>query len=284
MDIIGRFGLSIRRGCRIIGLSRTSFGYRPKQDAEDEVIRNRLKELAQQRRRFGCARLHVMLRREGLMINHKRTERIYRQEGLSLRIRRRKKMASAARLELPRARRPNERWSMDFMSDNLSSGRRLRLLTIVDDYSRLCHRIEVDTSIGGARITDILNEISLREGLPESITIDNGPEFISKALDAWAYQRGVKLNFIRPGKPVENAYIESFNGKLRDECLNEHWFLNLDHARQLIEEWRIDYNRERPHSSLSNLTPEEFLQQENRKIEFSLTKEAMSHDLVLSTS
>jgi len=175
-------------------------------------------------------------------------------------------MASVARAELPRPDKPNQRWSMDFMLDALSDGRRLRVLTIVDDYSRKCQRIVVDTSINGVRVVRTLNEIAMIEGLPESITIDNGPEFIGKALDAWAYQRGVKLNFIRPGKPVENAYIESFNGRLRDECLNEHWFTGIDHARQAIEEWRIDYNRERPHSSLDNLTPEEFIRQEKEKI------------------
>ena len=151
------------------------------------------------------------------------------------------------------------------MLDALSDGRRLRVLTIVDDYSRKCHRIEVDTSINGVRVVRTLNEIAMTEGLPEAITIDNGLEFIGKTLDAWAYQRGVKLNFIRPGKPVENAFIESFNGKLRDECLNEHWFTSIDHARQAIEEWRIDYNHDRPHSSLDNLTPEEFIQQEKQK-------------------
>ena len=206
-----------------------------------------------------------MLRREGFVINHKRTERIYREEGLALRIRRRKKMAAIQRIEAPAPTRVNERWSMDFVSDALSSGRKIRTLTIVDDYSRKCHRLEVDTSIGGQRVVRVLNEIAQGEGLPELITIDNGPEFISKALDAWAYQRGVKLNFIRPGKPIDNSFIESFNGKFRDECLNDHWFTSLDEARRIIEDWRIDYNNERPHTSLGDLTPEEFLIKEREK-------------------
>ena len=206
-----------------------------------------------------------MLRREGFVINHKRTERIYKEEGLALRIRRRKKMAAIQRSEAPAPTRVNERWSMDFVSDALSSGRKIRTLTIVDDYSRKCHRLEVDTSIGGARVVRVLNEIAQGEGLPELITIDNGPEFISKALDNWAYQRGVRLNFIRPGKPVDNSFIESFNGKFRDECLNDHWFTSLDEARRIIEDWRIDYNNERPHTSLGDLTPEEFLAKEREK-------------------
>ncbi len=202
-----------------------------------------------------------MLRREGFMINHKRTERLYRQEGLALRIRRRKKMASNMRTAIPRPNYANHIWSMDFMRDNLSDGRSIKLLSVVDEYTRKCFRIEVDTSINGVRVTRILNEIAKAQELPEIIIIDNGPEFISNALDAWACQRGVKLTFIRPGKPVENAYIESFNGRLRDECLNENWFLSLEHARRIAEEWRIDYNTARPHSSLGNLTPEEFIRQ-----------------------
>jgi putative transposase len=206
-----------------------------------------------------------MLRREGFMINHKRTERIYRQEGLALRIRRRKKMASLLRTEIPRPDYAHHIWSMDFMRDNLSGGRTIKVLSVVDEWTRKCFRIEVDTSINGVRVARVLSEITQMEELPEIIVIDNGPEFISNALDAWAYQRGVKLTFIRPGKPVENAYIESFNGRLRDECLNENWFLTLEHARRIIEEWRIDYNTARPHSSLGYLTPEEFIRQETEK-------------------
>jgi putative transposase len=201
-------------------LSRTSFRYTPVVKPDEEVIRKRLRKLSETRRRFGCPRLHIMLRREGFMINHKRTERLYREEGLVLRIRRRKKLASLLRTEIPRPEYANNIWSMDFMRDNLSDGRTIKLLSVVDEYTRKCFRIEVDTSINGVRVSRILSEISQKEELPQIIIIDNGPEFISNALDAWAYNRGVKLTFIRPGKPVENAYIESFNGRLRDECLN----------------------------------------------------------------
>ena len=284
MQIIERFGLSVRKACKMIGLSRTSFRYRPIVKPDEEVIRRRLKELAQTRRRFGCLRLHVMLRREGFVINHKRTERLYRQEGLILRIRRRKKLSSFLRTDIPKPDYPNHIWSMDFMRDSLSNGRAIKILSIVDEYTRKCFRIEVDTSINGVRVTRVLAEIAQMGNLPEIIVIDNGPQFISKALDAWAYQRGVKLTFIRPGKPVENAYIESFNGRFRDECLNENWFLTLEHARGIIEKWRIDYNNERPHSSLGNRTPEEFLRLENEKFSTGMPVEAVSINAGYSNS
>lgn len=229
---------------------------------DEQLVRTRLKELAQKRPRFGCPRLHVMLRREGIAINHKRTERIYGEEKLSLRRKTRRKRVAALRLELPRPIRPNQIWGMDFVADAALNNRRLKAMPIVDVYTKKCHRIEVDTSINGVRVCRVLDEVGEREGLPEVIMIDNGPEFAGKALDEWAYRNGVKLQFIRPGKPVENAYIESFNGRLRDECLNEHWFINLGHARKLIEDWRLDYNEVRPHSSLGYLTPEEFTEKE----------------------
>jgi len=205
--------------------------------------------------------LHRILRREGWLINHKKTERIYKEEGLSLRLRkRRRKIASEARVKTPRAVRINEKWCMDFMADSLFNGRRLRMLTVLDEYTRECPVIEVDTSLNGCRVTQVLDRIALSRGLPESITVDNGPEFIGKDMDAWAYQRGTKLHFIRPGKPSDNAFIESFNGTFRNECLNSNWFLNLSDARNIIEKWRDEYNQERPHSSLGGLTPAEFAQ------------------------
>jgi len=274
MYIVKRFGLSVRRACKLMGLSRTGFGYKAVAKPDEEAIRRRLRKLAQMRRRFGCPRLHVMLRREGFMINHKRTERIYRQEGLILRIRRRKKMSSLLRTGIVKPDHPHHIWSMDFMRDSLSDGRAIKVLSVVDEYTRKCFRIEVDTSINGMRVARVLTEIALTENLPEVIVIDNGPEFISKALDAWAYERGVKLTFIRPGRPVENAYIESFNGRFRDECLNENWFLSLEHARRIIEKWRIDYNNERPHSSLGYLTPEEFIRQKSGKFSTGMPVEA----------
>jgi len=245
-----------------MAFARSSFTYVSIKKPDEDMLRNRLKELAQVRRRFGYRRLHTLLCREGIIINHKRVLRLYRLENLSIRIRRRKKLAAVTRIELPQATKPNQHWSMDFMQDALHDGRRIKVFPVVDDYSHKCHAIEVDTSINGRRVCEVLNRIAYKEGLPEVITIDNGPEFIGKALDAWAYQRGIHLRFIRPGKPVENAYIESFNGKFRDECLNENWFTSLDHARQTIEAWRLDYNSQRPHSSLDYMTPEEFLQKE----------------------
>lgn len=208
----------------------------------------------------------MLLKREGLVVNHKRTERIYKKEKLSLKIRRRKKLASQGRVEFTRVERPNEQWAMDFVYDALSNSRRLRILPIIDTYTRECLRIEVDTSIGGKRVTAVLNQIASTRGLPEDIVVDNGPEFISNTLDEWAYVRGIKLHFIRPGKPVENAFIESFNGRFRDECLNQNWFMTIEHARQVIEEWRIDYNLERPHSSFGGLTPNEFFRLEEEKV------------------
>jgi len=217
-----------------------------------------LRELAEKRRKSGAPMLHTLLRREGHLINHKRTERLYREEGLSLRLKKRKKRSSHLRVVMDRPEKINQHWSMDFVSDNLYNGRRFRVLTIVDNFSRECPVLEVDHSLTGQRVTRVLDRIALTRELPEVITVDNGPEFISKALDLWAYENSVKLRFIQPGKPVQNAYIESFNGKFRNECLNDNVFVSLNSARDIIEAWRQDYNSERPHSSLNNMTPEEF--------------------------
>jgi putative transposase len=191
-------------------------------------------------------------------VNHKRVYRLYKQEKLSVRRRERKRMTSAARTMLPAATRPNERWAMDFVSDVTAQGRRFRILTVVDEFTRECLALVVDTSIGGAGVARELDAVAAVRGLPTTTLSDNGPEFTGKALDAWAYQRRVKLQFIRPGKPVENGYVESFNGKLRNECLNQHWFTDLLDARRLIDEWRIDFNEVRPHSSLDGMTPNEY--------------------------
>jgi putative transposase len=250
-------GLSERRTCTVLGVSRSLLQYTPRPDRNRE-LRERLRVLAEQRRRFGSPRLHVLLKREGWTVNHKRVERLYRQEGLSLRRKHRRKAASHLRVVLPAPSRANEHWSMDFVTDSLTSGRRFRALTIVDDHSRESVAIEADFSLTGHRVTRVLERLAFTRGLPAVITVDNGPEFAGQALDAWAYQKGVKLHFIRPGKPVENAYIESFNGRFRDECLNENLFRTLEEARAIIEAWRCDYNRIRPHSALGNLTPEEF--------------------------
>ena len=245
----------------MIGISRNTLQYEVKAD-KDEALRKRLRELAEQRRRSGCQMFHAIAKREGFVINHKRTERIYKEEKLSLTIRRRKKRASHARVAIPRAKKRNELWGLDFLHDSLGNGRKIRILPIIDTYTKECHRIEVDRSIGGKRVTLLLSEASLMHGLPENIVVDNGPEFISNAMDELAYRQKVKLHFIRPGKPVDNAFMESFNARLREECLNVNWFRSIEHARKEIEEWRIDYNENRPHSTLDFLTPKEFAQKE----------------------
>ncbi len=259
--VTARFGLSIRRACGLVGLGRSTQQYRPHR-ADDSALRGRLRELAEQRRRFGAPRLHVLLRREGWTVNHKRTERLYRAEGLALRRKRHRKRAAGVRVMLPLPTRPTERWSMDFLHDRLEDGRRFRVLTMVDDYSRECPALVVDTSLTGARVVQVLERLADTSGLPALITVDNGPEFAGSALEAWAYRRGVQLHFIEPGHPTQNAYVERFNGKVRDECLNEHWFTTLEEARHLIEVWRQDYNTVRPHSSLGDRTPAEFAQAE----------------------
>jgi putative transposase len=250
------FGVSQRRSCAVLGVNRSSCRYTSRRP--DDPIREPLRVLAARRPRFGYRRLTILLRRDGWTANHKRVYRIYRQEGLAVRRKRRKKLAAGARVLLPMPTRPNERWSMDFMGDTLANGRTFRTLNIVDDASRECLAIEVDTSLSGYRVTRVLDRIAATRPLPTMIVSDNGPEFTSKVLDAWAYGRRVQLHFIRPGKPVENAFVESFNGKFRDECLNENWFLGLADAREKIETWRLDYNLVRPHSSLGDRTPTEY--------------------------
>ncbi len=240
-----------------MGISRSSFGYRGS-GGNTGLLTERLRALAAERRRFGYRRLHVLLCREGWTVNHKRVYRLYREEGLSVR-RRRRKRVSRERCPMVAATGPDQRWALDFVSDALFWGRKIRMLTVVDAFTRESLAIEVDMSLSGVRVARVLDRVITERGqAPDEIVLDNGPELTSKALDQWAYERGVQLRFIEPGKPVQNAYIESFNGRLRDECLNEHWFVSLPAARRTIEEWRIDYNRHRPHSSLGNLSPEEF--------------------------
>jgi putative transposase len=230
-----------------------------------------MREIAEKRKRFGAPRIGVMLKRVGWKVNHKKVERIYAEEGLALRRRKRRKKFIGVRVALPVPDRPNQHWSMDFVQDRLTSGRKIRALTIVDNFSRECPNIEVDTSLGGRRVVRVLERLVERSGAPEAITIDNGTEFDSKVMDEWAFKRKVRLDFIRPGKPNENAYGESFNGRFRDECLNENLFESVDHARNTIEDWRIDYNEERPHSSLGNLTPKEFIERHYARLETETT-------------
>ena len=227
---------------------------------EQAALRIRLRDLAQARVSYGYRRLHIMLLREGWKVNHKRVYRIYRQEGLQMRPKKPRRHVSACRrMERPSAIEPDDTWSMDFMSDELFDGRRIRLLTIVDNYSRESPAIEVDQRLGGHRVVEVLRRIGEERGLPRTIRVDQGPEFTSKILDQWAYLNGVELDFIRPGKPTDNALIEAFNGRFREECLNESWFLSLEDAQEKVEAWRQHYNGDRPHGSLGNLTPVEFV-------------------------
>lgn len=258
--LLNEYKVSERRACRLIKFARSSHRYKPLDDPRDEYLRLRIKEIAEVRRRFGYRRIHVMLLREGLKVNHKRVQRIYREEKLSLRTKNRKKRAMHLRVAKEPATQANQRWSMDFVQDEFFNGRKFRTLNIVDDFTRECIVIEVDISLQGVRVARVLDRIAIHRSLPKSIVCDNGPEFAGKALDAWAHSKGITLDFIRPGKPVENAYIESFNGKFRDECLNSEIFLSLKDAQAKIENWREDYNCNRPHSSLGNLTPMEFVE------------------------
>lgn len=254
----GRFAFSERHACALVGIGRASHRYRGRRRADEAALRRRLCALAGERPRFGYRRLHALLRREGVVVNHKRIERLYRAEGLAVRRRRRKRAARDLRGRPAQPLRPNQQWALDFLGDALARGRRIRLLTVVDAWTREALAIEVDTSLPGERVVRVLAAVSATRGAPEEIVLDNGPELTGQVLDEWAYQRGVRLRFIDPGKPVQNAVVESFHGRLRDECLNEHWFVSLADARRIVERWRQDYNRSRPHSSLGYRTPEEF--------------------------
>ena len=257
--LVGRFAISERRAGRLIQLQRSTWFSRA-HGRDNTALRMQLRDLAQARPRFGYVRLHSMLRREGWVVNKKRVHRMYREEGLMVRTQRRRKRASHLRILPPRPTKPQDRWSMDFVADTLLDGRRFRALTVVDNYTRECQIIEADATLTGGKVVTALERVAKRTGYPTMITVDNGSEFSSKAFDARAYAHGVKLDFIRPGKPVEHAVIESFNGRFRDECLNANVFISMHDARRKIEGWRIDYHEQRPHGSLGNLTPREFAQ------------------------
>ena len=261
MMILDRYGLSDRRACDLIGLARSTFRYQAQEDATNQWLKSQLVNLAASHLRYGYRHLYVLLRRDGHGINHKRVYRQYTILGLAVRRKKRKKVSQANRRPRIVPERANEQWSMDFVSDVLVNGRRLRALNIVDDATRQCPGIEVDISISGAHVARVLDRIGQQRGLPRRIVVDNGPEFTSHALDQWAYENAVELVFIRPGRPVENCFIESFNGKFRDECLNLHWFKKLEDAREIIETWRHEYNHFRPHSSLGWKTPAEFAEE-----------------------
>jgi putative transposase len=255
--LLAAFPTSARRACRLVHLSRSRWQYRTRR-GDDAELRSRLRELAALKPRWGYQQLYVLLRREGRLVNHKKVLRVYREEGLAVTRRRKKKHVAVARVPLPQPTTRTERWSMDFVSDALADGRPFRCFTLVDDFTRECPVIEVAQSLPAWRITHVLDGLAAERGLPRSIVCDNGPEFAGKVMDQWAHDHGVGLAFIRPGKPVENAYCESFNGKFRDECLNTHWFLNVADAQREIERWRVEYNTERPHKNLGRRTPAEF--------------------------
>jgi putative transposase len=252
------FGCSERRACSIVGANRSTMRYESQRIIAPELVED-LRKVAMERPRFGYRRLHVMLRREGWMVNRKLVLRLVRENGWLVRRKQRKKLAAVPRVKPPQPTAPNEAWAMDFVHDGTAGGRTFRTLNVVDRFTRECLAIEIDTSITGTRVVAVLALLVAMRGKPQSIRVDNGPEFISKALDAWAFEKGVALHFIRPGKPTENGHIESFNGRLRDECLNVNWFINLDDAKEKIELWRKDYNEVRPHSSLGYLSPIEYL-------------------------
>lgn len=253
---IEQYGVSERRACRLLRLHRASWQYRSKRPT-DTALRERLRVLAAQLPRYGYKRLYRRLRKQGVVVNHKKIYRLYREEGLMVRKRARKRLVR--RGEKPQAAtKPNERWSMDFTSDQLSNGRRFRTFNVVDDCTRESLAIHVARSIPGWLVVVVLTALVRKHGKPLVIVCDNGPEFIGRALEIWAEENGVKIHFIQPGKPVQNCFVESFNGRFRDECLNEHWFTSLDDAREIIETWRVDYNEEREHGSLGGMTPAEF--------------------------
>jgi putative transposase len=251
-----RHGLSQRQACRLVGLDRSTLRYQRKRP-DDATVRQRLRELAAQRRRFGYRRLGWMLAREGHAMNHKKLYRLYHEERLMVRRRRGRKRALGTRAPMTLPNAINQRWSLDFVSDALSDGRRFRILCIVDDFSRECLATVVDTSLGGVRVVRELEQLGFERGTPRVIVSDNGTELTSCAVLRWATGR-LDWHYIEPGKPVQNAFIESFNSKLRDECLNEYVFSSLGEARAIIEAWRHDYNHLRPHGSLGALTPTEF--------------------------
>lgn len=245
---IEHYKLSERTACRLIGLSRTAYRYEPKEDASEQVLKSRLQELSIQYPRYGYLLLHGLLKREGLVVNKKRTYRVYRELGLSIRTKQRKKLSRPFEPKLALCG-VNERWSMDFVSDALANGRRIRVLNVVDDCSRELVGQLVDYSISGQQVARFLSQVGQQRGFPTAIVCDNGTEFTSKAMHFWSADNGVRLAFTQPGKPTQNAYVESLNGKFRNECLNQHWFRSLAEARYEINRWCEHYNHVRPHSA-----------------------------------
>jgi putative transposase len=252
--------VSERRGCRVLRTNRSGHRYRTIRH-DQAVLRRRIREIAAARVRYGYLRIYIVLRREGLKINHKRVYRLYREEGLSMRMRGPRRHVSAARrMERPQTSAANQCWSMDFVLDALFDGRRIRALTVIDNHTRESLAIEAGQGISGEQVVNVMNRIIAMRGAPLTIRVDNGPEFVSRALDQWAYLNQVTLDFSRPGKPTDNAVVESFNGRLRDECLNTNWCMSLDDAQTKIEAWRNHYNESRPHTALGFVPPSEYAQ------------------------
>lgn len=256
------FEVSERRACRVVSVARSVQRYRSIA-SRHELLRSRIRELALTRHRYGYRRLHVLLRREGFMVGRALVYRLYCEEGLALRPRRPRRHVSAAHREAPirKATVPNEAWSMDFVSDQLHNGNRFRALTVIDVHTRECLAIESGQRMTGEDVVRVLNRLRYGRAAPQRIYCDNGSEFTSRILDLWAYHNQVTLEFSRPGKPTDNGHIESFNGSLRDECLNAHWFTSLADAREKIAAWLKEYNESRPHRALNDLAPLEYLAQ-----------------------
>ncbi|MFD2427448.1 IS3 family transposase [Sphingobium scionense] len=276
-------GMSERRACRVIDADRKSVRYRSKRD-NDAELREKLRELANQRRRFGYRRLHILLRREGIMINRKKTQRLYREEGLAVRRRRSRRRAVGTRAPAPVLALPNQRWSLDFVHDQMASGRRFRVLNVVDDVTRECLAAVPDTSISGRRVVRELTALIEQRGKPSMIVSDNGTELTSNAVLAWCGEVGVEWHYIAPGRPMQNGYVESFNGRMRDELLNETLFLSMAHARVEIAAWVEDYNRERPGSSLGYATPAAFAAELDKQWPASLRPTGSATQPIASTA
>ena len=256
--MIEQFQLSERRACRLVGLSRDSFRNPPMASEQTQALRCRIVDIAHQRRRFGYRRVHDLLRQDFPGVNHKRVYRLYREANLAVRKRKKSKRPLNERVPLQLAKAVNEVWSMDFVSDSLSNGRRLKYLTVADDFSHECVDIAVDFGISGEYVTRLLDRAAVFRGYPDMVRTDNGPEFTSRVFMAWAQTHGIRHILIQPGRPMQNGYIESFNGKFRDEHLNESWFETLQQARNAASIWKQDYNQVRPHSSVGRIPPAEF--------------------------
>jgi len=255
----GTWQVSIRRACDVLQFRRSTYHFKPRRPSQ-AGLRKRIREIAETLVRYGYRRIHVLLEREGWQVNHKRVYRLYVEEGLKIRNKRpKRKVAAKLREDRKAPTAPNQVWAMDFLSDQLFDGSKIRILAIVDAFSRLSPAIDVRQRYRGSDVVDTLERVTAIYGAPKTIRVDNGPEFISRDMDLWAWSNGVTLDFSRPGKPTDNAYVESFNGKVRAECIDQNWFLSLDDARSKCEDYRREYNEERPHSAIGNKTPVEFM-------------------------